>query len=176
MRTAILISVLLHIVIIGGVHLTATDLIRLGIRPTGGPIIITQMDAVSGEKVTPKGERLVKRKASSSQVLTKKKASPEETKGETNGAERGGLRVITLSELIEEGNTPPNYPAEAIKKSWEGFLKLKLITNQVGSVVSVELLESSGHGILDYAAIKAAETWNLPKDNYEVPIRFQLVN
>jgi protein TonB len=47
-----------------------------------------------------------------------------------------------------------NYPDEARRKKLYGSLRLMVAVRPDGSLKSVELLESSGHGILDNAAIR----------------------
>lgn len=50
----------------------------------------------------------------------------------------------------------PLYPEKARKNGWEGMTVLKIIVDQKGKVSDVTVLKSSGHRVLDRAAIAAA--------------------
>ena len=51
------------------------------------------------------------------------------------------------------------YPESAVIRRLEGTVLLSLMVDHAGVVVEVELVESSGHGSLDRAAIKAARAY-----------------
>lgn len=80
-------------------------------------------------------------------------------------------------------NSPPKYPPDAIRRRLEGVVLLRLFIDEAGDVRVVKLLESSGHQVLDQAAITAVASWTgtpatrngRPVDALEVlPIRFRL--
>ncbi len=80
-------------------------------------------------------------------------------------------------------NAPPQYPADAVARRLEGTVKLKLIIDATGRVERVEVIDSSGHGPLDRAAVEAVQTWQgQPAKRYGhpvaseevLPIRFRL--
>lgn len=54
--------------------------------------------------------------------------------------------------------TNPVYPPLAKKKNWEGIVRLKAIVLPDGTVGEVTILQSSGHSVLDQAAIGALKT------------------
>jgi TonB family protein len=56
-------------------------------------------------------------------------------------------------------NRPPQYPPEAIALGWEGAVDLRLHLSAAGDVVRVDIVATSGRGVLDAAAIRAARTW-----------------
>lgn len=56
-------------------------------------------------------------------------------------------------------NPPPVYPAEAIRKGLEGRTLLRLTISASGRVEQVEVATSSGHPILDAAAVAAVRRW-----------------
>jgi periplasmic protein TonB len=69
------------------------------------------------------------------------------------------------------------YPADAIKRGLEGDVTLLLILDSNGRVRSAEVARSSGHPILDEAALAAAKgLGRLPGNTREslVPISFRL--
>jgi protein TonB len=80
-------------------------------------------------------------------------------------------------------NPPPAYPLEAVRRQLEGVVLLRLHVAETGAVSHVELIESSGHRILDQAAIDSvalwkgepATRWGRPISSVEtLPIRFRL--
>lgn len=48
------------------------------------------------------------------------------------------------------------YPAEAVAAGWEGEVRLLLTLGPAGQVLAAEVAASSGHGVLDQAARRAA--------------------
>ena len=56
-------------------------------------------------------------------------------------------------------NLPPVYPAQAIQNGWEGTVVLRLHVGTDGSVEEVEVISSSGHTVLDDAAIRSVRGW-----------------
>ncbi len=80
-------------------------------------------------------------------------------------------------------NQPPAYPVDAIRLRLEGVVMLQLRITAAGNVEDVQLLQSSGHQVLDEAAINAvakwkgepAKRWGRPVESVErLPIRFRL--
>ncbi|MCA9264424.1 MAG: energy transducer TonB [Planctomycetales bacterium] len=80
-------------------------------------------------------------------------------------------------------NAPPIYPAEAVRKRWEGTVLLRLHVTATGEVSRLEVIESSGHAVLDDAAVEAVRHWRgkpsrrrgQPVATVEIlPIRFRL--
>lgn len=57
------------------------------------------------------------------------------------------------------GNRPPNYPALAQQRGWEGTVLLRLTIGANGSVTDVEIARSSGYDLLDAEAVAAVRTW-----------------
>ena len=80
-------------------------------------------------------------------------------------------------------NRMPDYPRSVREKGWTGVVLLELIVNESGRVTAVRVLESSGHAVLDDAAVTAARTWSYtPATDHgrpvpfrsEFPVRFEL--
>lgn len=63
----------------------------------------------------------------------------------------------TLPEFHD--NRPPNYPESAISRGWEGTVILRLALSSDGRVTDVTVLRSSGHPVLDAAAVSAVRMW-----------------
>lgn len=53
----------------------------------------------------------------------------------------------------------PNYPVAAAKNLVTGFVELSFVINEGGSVINVEVLNSSPRGIFDKGAIRAMSKW-----------------
>ena len=90
-----------------------------------------------------------------------------------------GLFAIKSSRL----GAPPNYPAIAIQRRWEGTVLLRIWIHETGRVTDVEIARTSGYPVLDGAAATAVRPWNcipasrggLPAATVELlPVRFKL--
>ena len=75
----------------------------------------------------------------------------------------------------------PPYPEEARAQRMEGVVMLLVSVDAAGRVVSARLSQSSGHDVLDRAALAAIRTWRFVPAHHadqpvpatvEVPIRF----
>lgn len=56
-------------------------------------------------------------------------------------------------------NKHPTYPDIAQRNRWTGTTTLELELDQSGRVIETRLIQTSGHDVLDQAAIDAAKTW-----------------
>lgn len=69
------------------------------------------------------------------------------------------------------------YPAEAVRRGLEGDVMLQLSLDDAGRVLSAEVVTSSGHAILDRAALAAArQIGTLPGNpsRTRLPVSFRL--
>jgi len=64
-------------------------------------------------------------------------------------------KVESQPEMLKQIN--PEYPAEAKKKGIEGKVVISTLVDKTGRPAKVEITESSGHKMLDEAALKAAQ-------------------
>ena len=84
-----------------------------------------------------------------------------------------GVEKITCLKCLE-----PKYPKLAIKKGYEGTLKLKITISKNGTVKDVLIKESTGYNILDKSGIEAAKNskfYPLSKEtNLDVEYRLEL--
>jgi TonB family protein len=72
---------------------------------------------------------------------------------------------------IIERKFPPEIPLEAIEQNMKGMVTLDVEILSNGQTGAVEVIESSGHKVLDYAAVKAAKTWRFsPALNDKMPV------
>jgi protein TonB len=77
----------------------------------------------------------------------------------------------------------PDYPDRAIRREWEGIVTLLVEVREDGSVGEVTVKESSGHELLDRAAVAGVRRWEFrpatvrgrPARSWvEVPVKFDL--
>ncbi len=93
------------------------------------------------------------------QILNKKeneKVLGASGKNKNEELEKGSIKgqgeiKITCLNCFE-----PKYPKLAIKRGYEGIMKLKIWIRKNGTVSKVEVVKSSGYNILDLSGIKAA--------------------
>lgn len=79
--------------------------------------------------------------------------------------------------------SPPHYPAQAQDRGEEGAVALRLLVGADGATREIRLHRSSGHRLLDEAALAAARRWEVEPAAiegrradawFEVPVRFRL--
>ncbi len=84
---------------------------------------------------------------------------------------------------IYKSNPAPDYPAVARRRGFEGTVILEALVNRDGRVTDLRLLQSSGHAVLDQAALSSVKGWVFdPARRGEeavemwvrIPIRFRL--
>ncbi len=95
--------------------------------------------------------------------------------GNGQGGEQGGLggndQVLgTIKRKIEAHKT---YPLVAKKQFWQGISQVRFELHQNGSLKYVQLVQSSGHALLDEAALTAVKQAQ-PLPYYAGPIHFNL--
>ncbi len=82
-------------------------------------------------------------------------------------------------------NPPPPYPRMARKRGLEGDVVLLVLVSDLGKVLNVEVESSSGHQVLDRAALQSVRKWRFHPASREgvclqaevrVPVRFRLVS
>jgi protein TonB len=80
-------------------------------------------------------------------------------------------------------NPIPRYPETARENGWEGVVMLSVSVGAGGEALSVSISKSSGHGLLDAAAVDAVRRWRFEPARRAgvpiaatalVPIRFRL--
>ncbi len=80
-------------------------------------------------------------------------------------------------------NPPPQFPEMARRRGYEGEVLLAVLVSVNGTVASVKVKESSGHSILDRAAVQAVAAWEFEPARrmgspvplwVDIPVRFVL--
>jgi len=91
--------------------------------------------------------------------------------------------AIQIARPIYKKNPSPKYPRRARKLGYEGVVILDVQVDENGVVNDLKILESSGHEILDNAAVSSVKRWQFEPGTsngkkvkmwVKVPIRFQL--
>jgi len=69
-------------------------------------------------------------------------------------------------------NPPPKYPDLAAQRGWEGEVLLKLMIDETGTITTIVIERSSGHEILDAAAVNAVRRWRAkPATRFGRPVK-----
>ena len=75
----------------------------------------------------------------------------------SNELEQGSLKGKGIEKITCLSCLKPKYPKLALKRGYEGILKLKILISKNGDVVDIKILKSSGYTILDKSGISAAK-------------------
>ncbi|MCA9404098.1 MAG: energy transducer TonB [Candidatus Omnitrophica bacterium] len=67
--------------------------------------------------------------------------------------------ALSRAKPLAAQNSPPAYPALAMRRGWEGTVRLSVEVSAAGTVEQVTIAESSGHALLDRSARQTVETW-----------------
>jgi len=114
--------------------------------------------------------------------------TPTKTLRPTTASLASSVPQVTLgtdeaSPVSFANNAPPRYPELARRNAWEGTVLLELTVAATGAVLEVRVIESSGHAVLDAAAVTAIRQWKgqparrhgQPMATQErLPVRFRL--
>ncbi len=80
-------------------------------------------------------------------------------------------------------NRPPDYPPQAVSARIEGIVMLRVHISDTGSVRHTEIIKSTGHALLDAAAVRAVTVWRFAPARrngrpvpatVRLPVRFSL--
>ena len=91
--------------------------------------------------------------------------------------------AVVLARPLYLDNPPPEYPALARRRHWQGTVVLAVMVSRHGKVMRARVSESSGREVLDEAALQAVSAWRfepgsrgLLKVDMQVlvPVRFSL--
>jgi TonB family protein len=91
--------------------------------------------------------------------------------------------VLNIARPLYKQNTSPPYPRKARRLGYEGIVMLKVLIDENGRVDDLAVLESSGHSVLDRAALSAVRKWlfepgtegGIKKKMWvKIPVRFDL--
>ncbi len=107
----------------------------------------------------------------------------EETTGDSWTTTSLPSAPVREAKPLYRRNPPPKYPASARRRGYEGTATVEALVDKEGRVQDLRLYQSSGHPVLDQAAMASVREWlfepaTLGKEKVEkwvkVPVRFQL--
>ncbi len=111
---------------------------------------------------------------------------PQTAQGPTEAAAAdNGPPAGVEARSLARHNRPPSYPAIARRMGWEGTVLLDVEVDADGHVGHVTVARSSGHTVLDRAAIDAVRSWRFepaqrlrkPVESLvRLPVRFRLLS
>jgi protein TonB len=150
--------------------------------PRDDPVAVVEELLAEPVLVRP---RPVRREQSASDIREARVASPTVVPRRVTTQPKLPTPIVSHERLPPDfsGRMPVIYPEEARRMGFEGRVLLRLSINAEGRVTRTEIIESSGHKILDEAATRAVRTWQgkpahvggRPVASVEVlPIRFRL--
>lgn len=93
------------------------------------------------------------------------------------------VQAVREARPMYRENPKPEYPRLARRRAYQGTVVLEVLVDQEGRVVDLRVFASSGHQVLDRAAMKSVKTWlfepGMRGDQrvamwVRIPIRFQL--
>ena len=86
----------------------------------------------------------------------KEKVQGSSGKNKNEELEKGSIKGQGIIQITCLNCQEPKYPKLAIKRGYEGIMKLKIWIRKNGTVSKVEVLKSTGYNILDLSGIEAA--------------------
>ena len=86
-----------------------------------------------------------------------KLARGSQGKLESNELEKGSLQGKGIEKITCLSCIKPRYPKIAIKRGYEGSIKIKILISKNGEVIDYKIVKSSGFKILDQSGIEAAQ-------------------
>ncbi|GAM68564.1 ferric siderophore transport system [Vibrio sp. JCM 19236] len=119
----------------------------------------------------------VKKVAEKKEVVEKKQQTAS-----TNAASASKPKMVKKPTFSAKP-TPVGYPRLAQKRGWQGNTLIEIWINEEGKQIKQAIVNSSGHKILDEAAMKAVAEWQFQRRSeqgqriayrVQVPINFQL--
>ncbi len=67
--------------------------------------------------------------------------------------------VKTFEKSILTPNITPHYPRVALKRGWQGFVRIQMLVSAEGKVTGIKVLEQNAHQTLVDSALTAARQW-----------------
>jgi len=138
--------------------------------------VATEQEHITPEEPAPSGQQSMKEPQPEALLPASLPAAGPQN---DSGTEQTTIEATPLYRQ----NPPPDYPPLARRRGQEGTLQLDVLVNSRGGVNEVRLAESSGHDLLDRAAMAAVQAWLFQPGKrgdeaidmwVRVPIRFAL--
>jgi TonB family protein len=180
-------SVILHLVVFGVAGLSLIKQPQFGVDQGLSGM---EVDLVAPAVETPKQEVLPPPEEAKSDFVEpapapvgKTEPSPVATQGKDEVTMKSTGGAITEAKPDYLKNPAPSYPESARRRGYQGAVMLRAVIDKTGTPIQVDIEQSSGHSLLDEAALKAVQKWrfrpgllgNIPVEStVRVPIKFDL--
>ena len=166
---ALALSLLLHAILIATTS-------RLLSSPRDDRQIQAALSVWLREKPTP--PQLMLPEPPAAQRAPQRHPIPERARNAPRAANAAGLSGEAATRAHEQLSRELLYPLEAVQRGLEGDVSVLLFLDAAGNVIASRVETSSGHRILDDAAVRAARTLRALPDNAPrealLPVRFRL--
>lgn len=141
------------------------------------------------EKLVPRSKKIVIKSTTKMQppnrqtAVTPLSMSPYPKENADKETKETASRVIQTVSPLYQLNPPPKYPRLAKRRGIEGVVILEALISTYGKVKTLHVFKSSGHSILDKAALNAVQYWKFSPGMINgrakemlirVPVRFKL--
>lgn len=157
------------------------------VRPRKKPAMPAEKTQLRAEEVREQSEALpVSRPDSTSASADQSAETPSRPQAATAtppAESPGDAGRLVEAKPLYRRNPPPQYPRLARRRGYEGRVVLEVLVDRSGKVAELRVFESSGHEILDNAAVKSVRSWQFaparrgsePVDMWvRVPVRFDI--
>ncbi len=179
LRTALVVSIGLHVALVAWLRPARIELPQ--------PFAVEHLEVSFAAAPAP---RAMKTPAAPSSTVTRKPTPAESAAASTPaenpaGADRDEPLVEAKFDVATLHNPKPPYPLAARRRGYEGRVLLSVLVRADGVCGGVTLKQSSGHAMLDTAALDSVKRWRfLParrgatpvESRVDVPITFRLEN
>jgi len=161
---ALILSIALHLLAFGTTDWLGADKAR---RPTPTPAVL---EAILRPVPELSDEKLLKDTMAGAQA-SKPRPQPQRATSELGyrHAEHAAERKLAAHVY---------YPEEAIARGLEGEVRLLITLDERGAIIDAQIAASSGHAILDQAALRAAQTMGgltgIDRREIILPVQFRL--
>jgi periplasmic protein TonB len=144
-----------------------------------GPVTTAEESAFT----EPANEPAMTRSSESSAAGAGKDNRQEEERNRKTAAANGTTGGLIAAEPLYRLNPPPPYPPAARQRHYQGTVLLEVLVDEGGKVGELRVARSSGHPLLDRAALNAVRHWRFEPGRrhgvniamwVQIPVRFVL--
>jgi protein TonB len=147
-------------------------------------VLVQEIPAAGVAEGTPQLDQGQEEEISADLATPPASAGDNGDKAEESGADSPGAESeVVLARPLYRDNPLPVYPALARRRQWQGTVVLEVLVKADGLVAELMVEQSSGHRVLDEAALAAVRNWRFTPGRQGrqpvamkvlVPVRFGL--
>jgi TonB family protein len=162
MKKAWFLSVLLHVAICGALFAPSGKKVNRPLTSSSNVELIYQPDTDQ-------------RKTAPAHAYRKPVTTADTHSSAESASEADSALTASGTGEIDEFRPSPKYPSAALKDGIEGDIMIEVKTDRFGKVKDIELIQGSGHSVLDAEALTTVRNWRLqPLKVIRVPIAFHI--